>query len=177
MNLKQQCDPHELKKYEELFSLSKLEFEKAHSRFSSVEEKANRHFSLLIVLLAFVSIGLPEYITIVNSSYSFWRTAFLFLYAVLAMSVLLSIFFYMRAISYTWYKNIVLNQEMFNHFKSNRYVDVIFSLSKRLADDIQTLNKVTDKKLDKANTAFKFTRISLILIVLTVIDYVILKLQ
>jgi len=172
-----QPDPHELKKYEELYALCKTELEKAHSRFNSVEEKATGHFSLLVVLLAFVSIGLPEYVSIVKSSNSLWRTAFLFLYAVLAMNVLLSVFFYMRAISYTWYKNIVLNQEMFDHFKAHRYVDVIFSLSKRLAGDIQTLNRNTDIKLSMANTAFTFTRLSLALILLTIIDYVIIKLQ
>lgn len=170
-------DPHELKKYEELYALSKSELEKAHSRFTSIEEKATQHFSLLVILLAFVSIGLLEYVSVVRSDNSFWRTAFIFLYAVLAMNVLLAVFFYMRAISYARYKNIVLNQEMFDHFKSNRYVDVIFSMSKRLADDAHTLNRATDKKLDRANTAFTFTRISLVLIVLTIINYVILKLQ
>ncbi len=177
MEQKPQHDELELKKYEELYSLSKSELEKAHSRFSSIEEKAARHFSLLVVLLGFLSIGLPEYVSIVKSQSSCWHKVFVFLYPFLAANVLTSIFFYMRAISFATYKNIVLDKEMFDHFKDHRYIDVIFSLSKRNSEDIETLNKVTNKKLKKATLAFIFTHISLVTIVLTIVMYIIIKLR
>ena len=177
MEEKPKYDELELKKYEELYALSKSELEKAHSRFTSVEEKATRHFSLLVVLLGFVSIGLPEYVAVVKSQVSCWHKLFVFLYPFLALNVLVSIFFYMRAILFTRYKNIVLNQEMFSFFKKNRYIDVLFALSKRNANDTTILNKATDRKLRKANLAFKFTHASLVLMVLTIILYIIIKLQ
>ncbi len=177
MENKPEYNELELKKYEELYSLSKSELEKGHSRFSSVEEKATRHFSVLVVLLGFVSIGIPEYVAIVKAQTTCWHKFFVYLYPVLAVNVLISIFFYMRSISFARYNNIVLNQEMFNHFKKYKYVDVIFSLSKRNADDLRILNNVIDKKLDRANVAFRFTHFSLAVIVLTIIVYAIIKLQ
>jgi hypothetical protein len=177
MKEKSLTDEYELKKYEELYSLSKSELEKGHTRFGLIEEKATRHFSLLIVLLGFVSVGIPEYVSIAKSQMTYYHWIFVFLYPLLALSVLVSIFCYMRAISFSRYKNIVLDTEMFDHFKKNKYVDVIFSLSKRYADDLVIINRATDKKVEKANLAFRFTHISLVLIVLTIILYIIIRLQ
>jgi hypothetical protein len=167
----------QLKKYEELYNLTKTELEKGHSRFAAVEEKANRQFSLLVVLLGFVSIGAPEYASIVKSHATCWRRFFTYLYPLLAINVLVSIFFYMRAISFARYKNIILDKEMFDHFKANRYVDVIYSLSKRYAGDLRIMNAAIERKVNRAAVAFWFTHASLVLIVFTIIVYIIIKLQ
>ena len=66
---------------------------------------------------------------------------------------------------------------MFDHFKKNKYVDVIYSLSKRIAEDIVILNKVTEKKINRAALAFQLTHFSILLITLTISFYIILKLN
>ena len=166
-----------IKKYEELYNLSKSELDKAHGRFTSIEEKATRHFSILVVLLGFVSIGIPEFIAIARSQTTNWHRLFVSLYSMLATNVLISILFHMRAVSFSRYKNIVINKEMFDFFKENKYIDVIYSLSKRLGDDIKILNDATEKKIRKATLAFKLTHFSILLIILTISVYTIIKLR
>lgn len=166
-----------LKKYEELYSLSKSELDKAHTRFTAIEEKATRHFTLLVVLLGFLSIGIPELVTIAKSQKTFWHTLFISTYIMLAINVLISVSCHMKAVSFSNYKNIVIDKKMFDHFKKNKYIDVIYSLSKRLAEDIVILNEVTEKKINRATLAFQLTHFSILLITLTISFYIILKLH
>jgi heme/copper-type cytochrome/quinol oxidase subunit 4 len=170
-------DDYELKKYEELYSLSKTELEKGHARYTSIEEKTTRHFSVLVFILGLVSITIPEYIAVVKSQSTWLHKSFVFIYPILAINVFLSIFFHLRALSFSKYKNVVLNQEMFDHFRNHKYIDVIYSMSKRFADDLETINNVTDAKIKRATIAFRFTYVSLALVALTILVYVLLKLQ
>jgi hypothetical protein len=168
---------YELKKYEELYSLTKSELEKGHSRFEWVEEKASRHFSVLVNLLAFISIGMLEYISILKSKIGPAQKIIIYLYPVLIFAVIASIIFYLRSITFARYKNIELNKEMFDHFKKNKYVNVIYSMSKRNADNLNVLNSVTENKLRHAFIAFALMIFSLSLFILLLLDYIIIKIR
>ena len=176
MKTKPSADPHELKKYEVLYALSQSELEKGHSRFNWVEEKAGRQFSLLVVLMGLVSVGVPEYVSVLKAQSSWCQVLFVFLYPALAVCVLTSIFCYMRVISFHRYKNILLNKEMFDHFKTNRYVDVISSLSRQNAADLGIINDATAANIKIARIGLVFTRLSFIIMVATSVVYVVIKL-
>jgi len=170
-------DEFTIKKFEELYALSKSELDREITRFSHVEEKATRHFSLLVVLLSFVAIGVPEYVAIVKSLNNLWRWLFLFVYPLLTMCVECSIFFYMRSIDFQWFGQMTLDDAMYEHFKGNRYVDVIFSLSKLNTELVKTNRAITEMKLDRANIAYRFAFGCLILVFVAIVLYVTIKLQ
>lgn len=170
-------DQFTIKKFEELYFLSKSELDKEVARFRHIEEKATRHFSLLVVLLSLVAVGLPEYVAIVKSRSSMWHWMFVFVYPLLTMCVGGSILFYMRSIAFGRRRNIILNDEMFQHFKNNRYIDVIYSLSKRNAEDLTANRQVTETKIDQAIIAFRFASACLVLVFLTISIYCLVRLN
>jgi hypothetical protein len=72
---------------------------------------------------------------------------------------------------------MTLDDAMYEHFKGNRYVDVIYSLSQLNADLIKTNRAITEIKFDRAIIAFRFAFGCLILVFIAIVLYVIIKLQ
>lgn len=167
----------ELKKYEELYSLSKQLLNNEHERFKNIEDKTQKHFTIMVVVLGFISFNIDQYLDVWKNYSNYFDLIFLILLPTMAILVLISIFFYVKALSFGKYKSLSINIEMFKHFKENRYIDVIYSLSKRNAEDLEANKNLTNSKLDNANTAFLFTKIVIVLLPITILLYSIIKLR
>ena len=167
----------ELKKYEELYSLSKQLLENEHDRFVNVEEKTQKHFTIMVVILGFISFNIDEYILIWKNCIDFLEFIFLIILPFIVTLIFVSLFFYIKALSFGKYKSLTINSEMFNHFKKNRYVDVIYSLSKRNAEDLEINKSLTNKKLNSANTAYLLTKIVIALLPIIIVLYFVIKLR
>ena len=167
----------ELKKYEELYCLSKELLEKEHDRFVNIEDKTQKHFTIMVVILGFISFNIDEYLQIWQDYTDYLDISFLIILPMLAVLVFTSLFFYIKAISFGKYKSLNLNSDMFAHFKHNRYIDIIFSLSKRNAEDLEINKLLTNKKIDSAAIAFLFSKIILGSLPLIIVLYLIIKLR
>jgi hypothetical protein len=108
---------------------------------------------------------------------TFWHYVFAVVYPVLVITVMVAVWFYARAIAFGRYKNIVLDNEMLAFFRGNRYVDVIYAMSKRFADDTRILNELNNQKVSHAARAFVVTRIALLVMALLLLLLVLIKLQ
>ncbi|OGU44208.1 MAG: hypothetical protein A2000_14000 [Ignavibacteria bacterium GWB2_36_8] len=175
--MKNNYDELELKKYEELYSLSKEILKKEHDRFVNLEEKSHRQFSLLIIILGFLSLNFNEYIMMWNYCSGLWENLFLIFLLVTLVLIFMAIIFYAKSISFGKYKSTVLNSDLIEHFKKNKYIDVIFSLSKRNSEDFLINNSLANRKLDNAVIAFLFTKIIISFIAILLLLYSIIKLK
>lgn len=95
-----------MKKWEELYALTKEQMSKLEERFDAVEEKSTRHFGLLAVLLGAVGIGLEKLVLVINGTCSLMGSLFVILYVVLAIAILAAMVMYLLSMNYNKLKDL-----------------------------------------------------------------------
>jgi hypothetical protein len=139
-------DPDPLKKYEELYELTKNGLADELEGLRQLEEKASRYLSVMGILLGISSIGVKVVIETILPTKTFFDnvvTLTLFLFLILAFSTILILFtvFKTRELSH-----FPINAELIQFFTEHNFLDSIFALTRGNVQAVETNRSV---RLDK----------------------------
>lgn len=135
-----------VKKYEELYELTKSGLADELEGIRQLEEKASRYLSVMGVLLGISSLGVKLVIEAILPTRTFFDglvTGILVFFLLLAFCTILTLFtvFKTKGLSH-----FPINNELIEFFNKNNYLDSIFALTRGNVDAVQTNRSV---RLDK----------------------------
>ena len=135
-----------VKKYEELYELTKNGLADELEGIRQLEEKASRYLSVMGVLLGISSLGVKLVIEVILPAKTFFDglvTGFLVVFLLLAFCTILTLFtvFKTKGLSH-----FPIKDELIEFFNKNNYLDSIFALTRGNINAVQTNRSV---RLDK----------------------------
>jgi hypothetical protein len=154
----------EIKKYEELYKLSKEGLKEELERFKRVDEKASRYFSVLTGLLAVL--GLAGKFTIdyfIPPSLAMdWICLSVGIILILCvLGAYAWIFSVLRTQALT---KVPMSQELVDFFDTNRYIDIVYALTKGNIEATIENRSVTDRKTARLTRGYWFIVGSVVLV-------------
>ncbi|MBU1355924.1 MAG: hypothetical protein KJ620_05095 [Candidatus Edwardsbacteria bacterium] len=149
-----------IQKYEELYKLTKDSLDDELGRFKRLEEKASRYFSVMsIILVVAAFIGKMSYETIVPSKTVIDLFCFLLLSAFIFF-ILVAIIYLFSVFRIQSTAKPPMGVELIQFINNNRYIDIIYSLSKRNIEAIKHNTALSNRKTRYLSVGYRFIMIA-----------------
>ena len=169
-------DELKLKKYEELYKFTKALYDSEIQRFDASETKVMRYLSVLIVILGIGAVvGIKELISIISDMKSapailslFIQWVFVISYSGMYLTGFWSLWKLLSALRMRDAHRVPLDHTLVRHFDENRYIDVIFSFSKRFLEAAEHNRQRVKEKYQDALWGSRLLRAMLVLAVISI---------
>lgn len=153
-------DSQNLRKYEELYSLSKAGLEDEIGRFKRIDEKASRYLAFVSLFLAALGFIVKDVGNLLAwGTVSFWLIAA----SILGMfsATLVSLYALFLTLRIQPLKKIPMSPELIQFFDRNSYLDIIYALTKGNIEAAQENKITTDRKTNRLTTAYRALMVAL----------------
>jgi hypothetical protein len=170
-----ETDDLKIKKYEELYKLSKEAYASEVQRFDASEVKVARYLSLIVVVLGTTGVGAAEFSRIFRQATDAVANAFLISYFLTVVLSTVSGGFFVRAVALQVVRLPPLGDELIAHFDRNNYLDAIYSLGREFQAAAEHLRGETRKKFEIAATGYTLFVGAVALAVISTVTYVVVK--
>lgn len=177
MAIPKEPDSHRLKKYEELYALTKSGLELEQARFDLIETKVSRYLAVLGIILGASALGLDEFAKVARRASTFAQCAFLLMYVLLGLVTLTAIVLLLLALRFQTMKVPPMRKELLEHFREHRYVDVLYAMSKRYLEATRESRLVNVRKLRKAVFGYRCTMAVVLLVAIVSVLYVLVSIR
>jgi len=131
----------------------------------------------VLILGAAGTIGIREFVDAASGDKDAVQWVFVVGYALFAVSGVGAFVSFVSALSVQEVPKLPMDDRMVNHFDSHRYIDVIYSLSRRLIEATQEVRTQADKKIDKAAFGYRVLKWSLFFALVSAVAHLILQLN
>ena len=163
-----ESDEHRIKKYEQLFDLTKHSLEYEKSRREKIERKAYYYMAVLVLIAGFYANALAKVVEILDniltySTSSIWDYIFSSSYILLGFSIFVSLIYFLRALAFQEILVHPYSNELIEFFDTNRYIDILHSMSRRQIEAVNDNIEITDQKLKEARIARRWIVLTVVL--------------
>jgi len=166
-------DPHNLRKYEELYRLTKEGLQEERARSIRLDEKAERYLTVLTVLAGVGAVAGPTLFQALQPLKSFLDYAAIATSAAVLIVVVAAAWRTLRVLRIQAWRTLEINGEAIRLFVDNSYLNVIYSLTQ---DYVMTVKvnreKVTNRKAEQLGRAYGLIVLAFRLALLAIFVYV-----
>lgn len=177
MPIVEEPSEHALKKWEELYALTKDGLLQQSGRFDALERKVDRYFAITSIFLGAIILGSGEFVQIWKMRWGWLVVSFLLSYMLLAIAILASISVYVVCLALVDFRSIPINDELLSHFDGNQYIDVLGAMSRGNIGAFAENEEMISLKVKYAVTGHRLTIIVLALSVVAAVLYVAVALR
>ena len=163
-----------IKKYEELYRLSKEGLDEELSRFKRVDEKASRYFSALSILLVVSGFaGRPTLEAMLPPTTLWdWLSVGCGLALLLSLLTAVLVVFSVLRTSYQLTK-MPVSHELVRFFDDHQYLDIIYALSKGNVEAVDENRRVSDQKIFRLAWGYRLILLSIFFMALFMLTIVV----
>lgn len=150
-----------IRKYEELYKLSKDGLDEELGRFRRLDEKASNYLSVLSILLIISGLAGQSTIELIIPPTSIWDWLCLASGVAFFASLLIALHFVFSVLktSYLLMK-IPISTELIKFFDDNDYLDIIYALTKGNVGAVSENRMVSDRKVRNLTWGYRLTLVS-----------------
>jgi len=167
----------ELKKWELLHKTVNDEITQIEERFDKLEEKANRHLTILTVVLGVAAFAIEDVIGIFEGGCSVAQLAFLLSYLALVVISIATIVFHLLTFRFSELSQIEISNKFIKHVQDWKYITYLTEATKANVGHIAKNKDVLGRKIKYAETAYILTYFVIGFAVLSAILYFLYKVE
>lgn len=149
-------DDLKLKRFEELYRLTKEQCAAERERFEGVGINVARLIPLLGLVVALGTVGADRFLRVFQGLHSPLHWICACAYVCFWGAVAAAVTAFIAALSVRRIPVVRSGADMMRHFADNRYVDVLVSLAKRYDEAREGIEQQTDKKIKWMSTGWWF---------------------
>lgn len=168
-------DKLQIKKYEELYKLSKDGLDEELKRFHQLDEKASRFLSVLSILLVVSGFAGKFAVESVVPPVNLLDWLCLVSALVFIISILIALLIVFSVLMIQNLIKIPMSKTLINFFDTYIYLDAIYALTKGNIDAVTENRNITDRKVKKLTWAYWIIFISIIFAIIFVFAIVVQK--
>jgi hypothetical protein len=168
-------DDLKIKKYEELYKLSKEAYTGEIQRFDAAEAKVGRYLSLIVVVLGTTSVGAAEFSRLFRATSSVIGNVFLIAYFFTVVLAVGAGSFFLRALAIQVVPLLPLGSEVIDHFDRNSYLDAVYSLSREFQRAAAQVRAETNEKFRLAATGYTLFVAAIVFGVISTVTFAAVK--
>jgi hypothetical protein len=164
-----------VKKYEELYKLSKEALVTENQRFEAAEVKVARYLSLIVLLLGASGVGGAEFSRLFRTAHTALGHTFLVAYFLTVLFAVMAATFFLRALAVQSVLVMPLGNEVVAHFDRNTYLDSIYWWSREFQGAAVRMRAETNYKFKLATTGYAMFVTAVVLTIASTMAYVAVK--
>jgi len=155
-----------MKKYEELYNLSKEVFAEEITRFERIDSKAAKYFTVLLAMMGLIGVLLKWLSDTILPPSSGLEWLLLIVAIVLFVSIAISWFLAFSVLRIHELKKQSINSKTIQFFRNNNLVNIYYGLARLNAEGVKDNRKATNRKSRKLYQAYWMISITMLLLVL-----------
>jgi hypothetical protein len=133
----------ELQKWRTLYELTQANLARASDQWRMLDDKTMNYSTLLGVVVAVAALSLDSIIRLEGQPYS-W--VFFLVYFLFWLAALLAFVHFVAALKIVDTETPAFGAELLDHFRANRYIDVLYSMSRRFSEATVRHRTQSEKK-------------------------------
>ena len=166
-----------LKKYEELYALSKEAVADGIERIRKTDEKAHKFATLSGLLMVVSAVGGKSVIESVVPPKTPFAWVSLISYLLFFAAILFAFVNILRSMRVATLGTPGMNKEVINFFDKEEYLDILYALTKRNSDIVESNDATRKEKLKCLLKTYKALLLSVGLISILVVSFILWNIQ